>query len=28
MGNTVIIPPVIIAPQQSLTPMFDSIFGR
>jgi hypothetical protein len=29
MGNTVIIPPVIIAPPtQSLTPMFDSIFGR
>jgi hypothetical protein len=28
MGNTVIVPPTIIAPQQSLTPMFDSIFGR
>ena len=28
MGNTVIVPPTIIAPQQSLTPMFDSVFGR
>jgi hypothetical protein len=28
MGNTVIVPPTIIAPHQSLTPMFDSVFGR
>jgi hypothetical protein len=28
MGNTVIVPPTTIAPQPSLTPMFDSIFGR
>jgi hypothetical protein len=27
-GNTAITPPVLIAPQQSLTPMFDSVFGR
>jgi glutamate synthase domain-containing protein 3 len=29
MGNTVIAPPVLIVPPtQSLTPMFDSVFGR
>jgi YD repeat-containing protein len=28
MGNTAVAPTVFIAPQQSLTPIFDSVFGR